>query len=113
MALTEIQPKSYGRETVECEMARRQEGRTLSFPVSFVRDYDGVWRVKLCDEMMDYGTIVEGAMGDEWKNRSDAEKAELTDLMKQLIQKQVRENLKIFIAAARPASPPPTIAILI
>lgn len=49
---------------------------------------------KICDDMMDYGAIIEGAMGDEWANRSAAEKAELTDLMKQLIQQQVRGNLK-------------------
>lgn len=46
MALSEIRPKSYGRETVECEMLRVQNGKTFAFPVSFIRDYDGVWRLK-------------------------------------------------------------------
>jgi hypothetical protein len=46
MALTAIRPKSYGRETVECEMLRVQNSKTFAFPVSFIRDYDGVWRLK-------------------------------------------------------------------
>jgi hypothetical protein len=46
IALGDIRPKSYGRGTIQCEMLRSEEGKTFSFPVTFVRDYDGLWRLK-------------------------------------------------------------------
>jgi len=46
MALTEIQARTFGRETAEFEMRRSVNGTTSSFPVAFIRDYDGIWRLK-------------------------------------------------------------------
>jgi phospholipid transport system substrate-binding protein len=46
------------------------------------------------DEMLDYGTLAETSLGSEWAARSDAEKAQFTDLLKQLVQKAYERNLK-------------------
>lgn len=46
------------------------------------------------DEMLDYGALAEASLGDEWANRSDAEKKEFADLLKQLVRKAYEKNLK-------------------
>lgn len=46
------------------------------------------------DEMLDYQTIAESSLGSEWSARSDAEKKEFTDLLKQLVSKAYERNLK-------------------
>jgi len=48
----------------------------------------------LFDEMLDYSALAEASLGSEWAARSDAEKAEFTDLLKQLVQKAYERNLK-------------------
>lgn len=48
----------------------------------------------LFDEMLDYQALAEGALGPEWGNRSDAEKADFTNVLKQLVQKAYERNLK-------------------
>jgi phospholipid transport system substrate-binding protein len=44
--------------------------------------------------MLDYGALAEASLGSEWAARSDAEKAEFSDLLKQLVQKAYERNLK-------------------
>lgn len=46
------------------------------------------------DEMLDYNALAEASLGSEWAARSDAEKAQFTDLLKQLVQKAYERNLK-------------------
>jgi phospholipid transport system substrate-binding protein len=46
------------------------------------------------DDMLDYGTLSETSLGTEWAGRSDAEKKEFSDLLKQLVQKAYQRNLK-------------------
>jgi phospholipid transport system substrate-binding protein len=46
------------------------------------------------DEMLDYGTLIESSMGDEWAKRTDAEKADFTDLYKKLVRNAYQKNLK-------------------
>jgi phospholipid transport system substrate-binding protein len=48
----------------------------------------------LFDEMLDYGALAEASLGSEWAARSDAEKAEFSDLLKQLVQRAYERNLK-------------------
>jgi phospholipid transport system substrate-binding protein len=48
----------------------------------------------LFDEMLDYGALAEASLGSEWAARSDAEKAEFSGLLKQLVQKAYERNLK-------------------
>jgi phospholipid transport system substrate-binding protein len=48
----------------------------------------------LFDEMLDYQALVEGSLGSEWAARSDAEKAQFSDLFKQLVRKAYERNLK-------------------
>ncbi len=48
----------------------------------------------LFDEMLDYPTLAEGSLGSEWAARSDAEKAQFSDLLKQLVRKGYERNLK-------------------
>jgi phospholipid transport system substrate-binding protein len=50
---------------------------------------DGVF-----DEMLDYSTLAEASLGPEWAARSDAEKAEFTDLLKKLVRNAYTKNLK-------------------
>jgi len=46
------------------------------------------------DEMLDYQALAENSLGSEWAARSDAEKAEFLDLLKQLVRKSYERNLK-------------------
>lgn len=46
------------------------------------------------DEMLDYHALAEASLGSEWAPRSDAEKAQFSDLLKQLVQKGYERNLK-------------------
>lgn len=49
------------------------------------------------DEMLDYSALAEASLGSEWAARSDAEKKEFSDLLKQLVQKAYERNLKKII----------------
>lgn len=46
------------------------------------------------DEMLDYAALAEASLGSEWAARTDAEKAEFSDLLKQLVRKAYEKNLK-------------------
>jgi phospholipid transport system substrate-binding protein len=46
------------------------------------------------DDMLDYGSLAESSLGPEWAARSDAEKAQFTDLLKQLVRNSYQRNLK-------------------
>ncbi len=48
----------------------------------------------LFDEMLNYSALAEASLGSEWAARSDAEKAEFSDALKQLVQKAYERNLK-------------------
>ena len=48
----------------------------------------------LFDEMLNYSALAEASLGSEWAARSDAEKAEFSDVLKQLVQKAYERNLK-------------------
>ena len=46
------------------------------------------------DEMLDYQSLAEESLGSEWASRTDAEKAEFSDLLKQLVRKAYERNLR-------------------
>ncbi len=46
------------------------------------------------DDMLDYSALAEASLGSEWAARSDAEKAEFSDLLKQLVRKAYEKNLR-------------------
>lgn len=46
------------------------------------------------DEMLDYQTLAEASLGSEWGARTDDEKKEFADILKQLVQKAYERNLK-------------------
>jgi phospholipid transport system substrate-binding protein len=46
------------------------------------------------DEMIDYGALAEASLGSEWAARTDAEKKEFSDLLKQIVRKAYEKNLK-------------------
>ncbi len=48
----------------------------------------------LFDEMLNYSALAEASLGSEWAARSDAEKAEFSEALKQLVQKAYERNLK-------------------
>jgi len=48
----------------------------------------------LLDDMFDYDAFAQASLGDEWAARSDAEKAQFTQLLKQLVQRSYQRNLK-------------------
>ena len=48
----------------------------------------------LFDEMLDYQGLTEASLGSEWAARSDAEKTQFADLLKQLVRKGYERNLK-------------------
>ncbi len=46
------------------------------------------------DEVLDYDTLAQSSLGSEWANRSDAEKAQFSELLKQLVRKSYERNIK-------------------
>ncbi|MCS6900290.1 MAG: ABC transporter substrate-binding protein [Myxococcales bacterium] len=46
------------------------------------------------DELLDYDTMARESLGKEWENRSDTEKQEFSDLLKQLVRKSYERNVK-------------------
>lgn len=46
------------------------------------------------DEMLDYAALAQGSLGSEWAARSDAEKAEFSDLLKKLVRRSYERNIK-------------------
>ena len=49
------------------------------------------------DDMLDYQALAQGSLGTEWAARSDADKAQFSSLLKQLVQKAYERNLKKII----------------
>jgi phospholipid transport system substrate-binding protein len=46
------------------------------------------------DEVLDDQAIAEGSLGSEWANRTDADKAQFSDLLKQLVRRSYERNVK-------------------
>lgn len=46
------------------------------------------------DETLDYNAVAQASLGTEWANRSDAEKAEFSGLLKQLVRRSYERNIK-------------------
>ena len=46
------------------------------------------------DELLDYDAFAQASLGDEWSARSDDEKSEFSNLLKQLVRKAYEKNLK-------------------
>jgi len=46
------------------------------------------------DEMLDYGSLAESSLGSEWAVRTEAERAEFTGVLKELVRKAYERNLK-------------------
>ncbi|WP_437903553.1 ABC transporter substrate-binding protein [Sorangium sp. So ce327] len=46
------------------------------------------------DEMLDYSALAEASLGSEWAARTDAEKKQFSELLKQLVRKAYERNLK-------------------
>jgi phospholipid transport system substrate-binding protein len=46
------------------------------------------------DETLDYAALAEASLGSEWAARSDDEKKDFSDLLKQLVRKSYERNLK-------------------
>ena len=44
--------------------------------------------------MLDYNALAEASLGSEWAARSDAEKAQFSDLLKQLVRRAYERNLR-------------------
>lgn len=58
-----------------------------------IRASDDAGTSALFDEMLDYDALAKASLGSEWAGRSDAEKAEFTGLLKQLVQQAYKKNL--------------------
>jgi phospholipid transport system substrate-binding protein len=48
----------------------------------------------ILDQLFDYPTLAQGALGSEWAARSDAEKTEFTDVLKKLVRTAYEKDLK-------------------
>lgn len=46
------------------------------------------------DEMLDYSALAQASLGSEWASRSDAERAQFSDILKQLVQRAYEKNLR-------------------
>lgn len=49
---------------------------------------------KVFDQVLDYRVLAEAALRDHWAERTDAERAEFTDLLAKLVRASYRKNLK-------------------
>lgn len=58
------------------------------------RGGDAAKTTKLLDEMLDHEAIAQASLGSEWANRSDAEKAQFSELLKQLVRRSYERNIK-------------------
>lgn len=50
------------------------------------------------DEMLDYRGLAEASLGSEWAKLTDAQRAEITDLLKQLVTRAYEKHLKKTLA---------------
>ena len=46
------------------------------------------------DEILDHPALAEGSLGSEWAARTDAEKTQFSDLLKQLVRRSYERNIK-------------------
>jgi len=46
------------------------------------------------DDMLDYDTLIQSSLGDEWAKRTPAEQADFSDLLKRLVRSSYQRNLK-------------------
>jgi phospholipid transport system substrate-binding protein len=46
------------------------------------------------DELLDYDALAKGSLGSEWEGLTDAQRAEFTDLLRQLVRQAYERNLK-------------------
>lgn len=49
---------------------------------------------KVFDQVLDYRILAEAALGEHWADRTDAERAEFTQLLSKLVRNSYRKNLK-------------------
>lgn len=49
---------------------------------------------KVFDQVLDYRVLAEASLRDHWAERTDAERAEFTDLLSKLVRASYRKNLK-------------------
>jgi phospholipid transport system substrate-binding protein len=49
---------------------------------------------KVFDQVLDYRVLAEAALGQHWADRSEAERAEFTELLAKLVRNSYRKNLK-------------------
>lgn len=49
---------------------------------------------RLFDEMLDYSGLAKASLADEWAARTDAERQEFSNILKQLVRKAYEKNLK-------------------
>jgi phospholipid transport system substrate-binding protein len=69
--------------------------QTVLFDLLKKSDADSTKKIgAIFDEMLDYSSLAESSLGSEWTVRSDAEKGQFTDLLKQLVRKAYERNLK-------------------
>lgn len=47
----------------------------------------------VCDQILDYVTMAKDSLGEQWGERTDAERKEFQSLLKQLVQRAYRKNL--------------------
>lgn len=46
------------------------------------------------DEMLDYSALAQASLGSEWEPRSEAERVQFSDMLKQLVQRAYEKNLR-------------------
>lgn len=54
----------------------------------------GAKATAILDEVLDHEAIAQASLGSEWANRSDAEKAQFSELLKQLVRRSYERNIK-------------------
>ncbi len=59
---------------------------------------DGAKVVAVLDAVLDYDAIAQASLGAEWANRSDAERAQFSELLRQLVRRAYERNIRKTLA---------------
>lgn len=69
--------------------------QTALFDLLRVESPDNAKKIgAIFDEMLDYPALAQSSLGKEWEGRTEAERTEFSELLKQLVRKAYERNLK-------------------
>jgi phospholipid transport system substrate-binding protein len=81
-------PATAASDTAQSFVRERQSELTTLVKTNESKKIESVF-----DSILDYDALAQGSLRDHWATRSDAEKKEFQEVLKQLVQRTYRKNL--------------------